>query len=725
METLKIEWPFWLDDIWAKSPDNGKDNLGESLAKHTFNVLKKLAELASIRPQLPEIVKFKSIWKCLFWACLLHDFGKATKSFQIVLRGGGKWPHRHEVYSVVFLDWIAENFEKEELKMIAAAILFHHKNPEDIFNLYPDFKNPEEDLFNSLKTEFDDKTLEGLWSWLHDCLETWIKFLSFEILGIKVLKLPSKKEAIEKIKTQGGSIIRNYLRDCRKWFKNSNRIPGDPLLYAKISLRGHIHISDYSASAHIGSIKGFNHIIFPDILSALNLKESTAFNHQKKCKDSSGSVILMAPTGSGKTESAIIWACFQVKNGNPLARIFYTLPYQASMNAMYERLSNGIFSNQVGLEHSRSVLSLYRIILEKDFSYKEAEKQAKALKNLARLNYYSLRVLSPYQIIKAFYRVHGYEEILTDFYNSGFILDEIHAYEPGRLAMILATIEFLNKNFATKFFVMSATLPGVVFDKLKEVLKDSEVIQADSNLYKKFNRHRLLLLEGDLLDTKNIQIICQDIKHDISVLVCLNTVNRAQKAYRVIKEILKDKNVNVLLLHGRFNTKDRLVKEGIVKQKVGTKYQNRKPVVLVATQVIEVSLDIDFDTIYTDPAPLEALIQRFGRVNRRRLKQETPVHVFAEPSDGQGIYKDEMVKFTLNLLEKNQKKIINEEEVKLWLDDIYKDSVLKEWIESYENSRNQFKIACIENLRPFDSNSSLEDEFYKAFDSVEVLPSPL
>ena len=138
METLKIEWPFWLDDIWAKSPDNGKDNLGESLAKHTFNVLKKLAELASIRPQLPEIVKFKSIWKCLFWACLLHDFGKATKSFQIVLRGGGKWPHRHEVYSVVFLDWIAENFEKEELR------LFDRLNSFEKWILNPkkfDYKN--------------------------------------------------------------------------------------------------------------------------------------------------------------------------------------------------------------------------------------------------------------------------------------------------------------------------------------------------------------------------------------------------------------------------------------------------------------------------------------------------------------------------------------------------------------------------------------------------------
>lgn len=725
MKPLNIKWPNWLEDIWAKSPDNKKDSSGESLPEHTFNVLKKLSELASIRPHLPKIVKFESIWKCLFWACVLHDFGKATKSFQIVLRGGKRWDHRHEIFSIPFLDWIAENFTGEELAMIGATILFHHKDPEDIFILYPASEESEENFSKIFSSEFDDKTLEGLWLWLQDCLELWIKFLSFETLGIKPLKLPPREEAIEKIKSKGCLIIRNYLRYYRQWFKNSKRIAEDSLLYAKISLRGHIHIADYTASAHIATIKGFHHIIFPDILAALNLNENTAFDHQKRCRNLKSSVILIAPTGSGKTESAIIWAYFQIKNGNPLARIFYTLPYQASMNAMYERLNNGIFSNNVGLEHSRSVLALYRIFLEKNFSYYEAEKQSRALRDLVRLNYYPLKILSPYQIIKAFYRIHAYEEILTDFYNSGFILDEIHAYEPGRLAMILATIEFLNKNFAAKFFVMSATLPDVVLNKLKDVLIEPEAILADPHLYKQFNRHRLFVLNGDLLETINIQRICQDIKRGMSILICLNTVDRAQKAYKKIKDILKDTNTDIILLHGRFNSKDRLSKEKLIRQKTGAKSEKRSPVILVATQVIEVSLDIDLDTIYTDPAPLEALIQRFGRVNRRRLKKEAPVHIFTEPADGHGIYKDELIIRTLNLLKKNHGEMINEEEIKYWLDEIYQGSVLKDWLEAYEISWNQFKATCIDNLRAFDSNYALEEEFYRAFDSIEVLPSNL
>src|SRR2546430_12186109 len=53
-------------------------------------------------------------------------------------------------------------------------------------------------------------------------------------------------------------------------------------------------------------------------------------------------------------------------------------------------------------------------------------------KNMARLNYQPVRVFSPYQMLKAFYRLKGYEPVLADYYGAAFIFDEIHAYEPKR-----------------------------------------------------------------------------------------------------------------------------------------------------------------------------------------------------------------------------------------------------------------------------------------------------
>ena len=126
-----------------------------------------------------------------------------------------------------------------------------------------------------------------------------------------------------------------------------------------------------------------------------------------------------------------------------------------------------------------------------------------------------------------------------------------------------------------------------------------------------------------------------------TVLICLNRVSDAQQIYRRLKaEMNLAYEKDILLLHSRFNGEDRTRKEAILLERVGVGNRPAQPVplIVVATQVVEVSLDVDFDTIYTDPAPLEALLQRFGRVNRGRKAAEgealplCPVYVFRIPN---------------------------------------------------------------------------------------------
>ena len=81
-------WPDGLDDIWAKSASKGQNEKPETLAQHTWNVLERLGDLIRLRPTLPEQIGFPNLWNCLFWACFLHDFGKAAVGFQEMLRGG-------------------------------------------------------------------------------------------------------------------------------------------------------------------------------------------------------------------------------------------------------------------------------------------------------------------------------------------------------------------------------------------------------------------------------------------------------------------------------------------------------------------------------------------------------------------------------------------------------------------------------------------------------------
>ncbi|MDW8101151.1 MAG: CRISPR-associated helicase Cas3', partial [Anaerolineae bacterium] len=298
--------------------------------------------------------------------------------------------------------------------------------------------------------------------------------------GIRLASLPPQADAVRSIQEQGAARIRHWLQTYRRWVKTLNRSEERSLVIGTLALRGHLISADHMASAHTDEAP-MPLLAHPDdLLIRLGIDESHLYAHQKMCAATRGSAVLIAPTGSGKTESALLWACAQANGEQPVPRLFYTLPYQASMNAMYDRLNEKAFPGQVGLEHSRSILTLYRHWLEEDYTPQQATRAARWGKNLARLNYFPVRVLSPYQILKAFYRLRGYEALLSDCFYAAFVLDEIHAYEAARLAMILAMVKYLRKQFGARFLVMSATLPGLLRARLADALGEHASIRATS-----------------------------------------------------------------------------------------------------------------------------------------------------------------------------------------------------------------------------------------------------
>lgn len=174
----------------------------------------------------------------------------------------------------------------------------------------------------------------------------------------------------------------------------------------------------------------------------------------------------------------------------------------------------------------------------------------------------------------------------------------------------------------------------------------------------------------------------------------------------------------------RFTMLDRLTHETAILQRCANGTGNGA-IAVVATQVVEVSLDIDLDTIYTDPAPLDALIQRFGRINRARKKSIVPVYVFREPHDGQGVYQAQLVERTLEELEKHDNVDIDESAIEQWLDAIYNTPQIRNpWNKTYQQ---QFRLAerLLQSLRPFDSDEKREEAFDQLFDGAEVLPASL
>jgi CRISPR-associated endonuclease/helicase Cas3 len=712
-----LTWPDDLDYMLAKSADRG----GETLAQHTWDVLEKLAALRRLRPTLAVLSGVPELWHCLFWTCFFHDFGKVARGFQARLKGGEPWPQRHEVLSLAFFDWIAPALSEHEQYAIVAAIASHHRDASEIQQKYPRIDSTPLEL---LLNELDSQVISQLWHWVDSCAANWIETLSFSPAEVRLLPLMLHDQAVALVEKQGVEQMRFWLRRYERWVDDLRNTPLDRYqVVFPILLRGLTTTADHMASAHLKKLADPIQEDWQDLQKRILKPGQRSYYHQELSAARAGkSALLNAPTGSGKTESALYWTLGD--GSSPVPRLFYALPYQASMNAMFDRLRDeekGFGKAAVGLQHGRALQALYARLIDQEAAPSTPSNILKWEKNIDSLHARPVKVFSPYQMLKAAFQLRGFEGMLTDYAQAAFIFDEIHAYEPERLALILAMVEYLRKNFGARFFVMSATFPKIIRDKLIRVLELSptDIITADENVFKKFRRHRLHLLKGGLLED-GIGRIVSDARSGKSVLVCVNTVRRAQA---VREELLRAGLApeQVLLIHSRYILKDRIAREQEILERcaIGVKSQ---PLVLVATQVVEVSLNIDLDTIYTDPAPLEALLQRFGRVNRACAKHICPVYVFQLPDDGQYVYDERLVQTTLAELAQHNGDEIDESQLHAWLDRIYDDQKIEQqWNKDYERVWQSAHV-ILDNLRPFDGNELLEQEFEAMFDNVEVLP---
>jgi CRISPR-associated endonuclease/helicase Cas3 len=493
------------------------------------------------------------------------------------------------------------------------------------------------------------------------------------------------------------------------------------------AMRGLVTLADHAGSAHE------RHGRAPSLESEQRLSQhleksgwSFFWPHQRACAEIDGHALLIAPTGSGKTEAALLWAARQRGGALGERPIFYVLPYRASLNAMRERIAKkyGVPDGAVVLQHAKATADLYtRLTREKGYTPERALKAARHEQNLGRLMTAPVRVLTPYQLLRAFFGLRGHEAVLTDAVGGLFVFDELHAYDVSRLALILAAIQHLSRDLGAHFFAMSATFPNVLKTVWVETLGRVPLeIHADNETLTQFRRHTLHLFETDLTADIILDRIVSRYQQNEAVLVVATTVGRAQKLFEALRARVG--NDAVWLLHSRFTAEDRAEKEQLLGTRVGTglRAQGGPGSILVATQVVEVSLDVDFDVLFTDPAPIEALVQRFGRINRARRASTRDVFVSGVlPDETEWIYGTQNVQRAVNILRPWSGQMIEETAVQLWVNAAY-EAVAKEWLAEVKGGVKRVWEGVVQTNRPLSSHPELEQAFERLFDGCEVVP---
>lgn len=154
-------------------------------------------------------------------------------------------------------------------------------------------------------------------------------------------------------------------------------------------------------------------------------------------------------------------------------------------------------------------------------------------------------------------------------------------------------------------------------------------------------RHPLVVLGGNVLS--NVDLIAREAMKAQCTLVVCNHVPTAQEVYRA----LRDKMKGIVLLHSQFARRDRNnIEYELLRSKLSKDDGRYKPLprILVATQVVEVSLDLDFQQGFTEPAAIDALVQRMGRINRYAAQQQpAKVYIFEKQrSSDKNVYSEEL-----------------------------------------------------------------------------------
>lgn len=358
-----------------------------------------------------------------------------------------------------------------------------------------------------------------------------------------------------------------------------------------------------------------------------------------------GLTVIEAPTGSGKTEAALAYASYLLSQGLGDSLIF-ALPTQATANAMLSRLEKiapKLFpqaGSNLLLAHGKARFnSAYKGLQLSGRQHTHQGKEEASVycsqwlsSSRKRVFLGQIGVCTIDQVLLSVLPVRHHFVRAFGVQKSILIIDEVHAYDSYMNGLLDEVIRAQYKSGGS-VILLSATLPS---DRLRSltclwgntdnqaeeqqpyplITHVSERVEqwtCNSDDFQRTVALELKALSQTLPDLKLRRSIIAAAEKGARVAVICNLVADAQQLFQ---DLQQESDVPIDLFHSRFRFLDRQEIESSVIEQYGKDAERQSGRILIATQVIEQSLDLDFDWLITQLCPVDLLFQRIGRLHR-------------------------------------------------------------------------------------------------------------
>jgi CRISPR-associated endonuclease/helicase Cas3 len=371
-------------------------------------------------------------------------------------------------------------------------------------------------------------------------------------------------------------------------------------------------------------------------------------------KDNTPVFLYTAPMGSGKTEGAL--AAAEVLAGRfGRSGVVWALPTKATTNAMYARVRD-FYTSALGeraqvtgqepepqgkergpqdpthLAQAESLKAAPRVFLGHEDNWLNTEytenltRSAYTKPRLKTLHHFDVCTID--QLLRATVVGKHVELAMRAFKEKVVVVDEVAALDEVSLSLLGALA-----SWGCPVALLTAACPPPLYARLRGVFPALETVPSGPSARP---CPPVLVRPRPGVETSSVRP-CAPASVGGVVAVLRGTVGRAQATYKTLRE--RNPEGKTVLLHSRFTAEDRAEKEKYLLAALGKNPSdpeqpnpNRpEQLTVVATQVLEQSLDIDFDCMVTDVAPVEALLQRVGRLHRHRGNDPMRPRVFRTP----------------------------------------------------------------------------------------------